>query len=163
MTKSFLPTNVNIASFHKIATVAALVFLTACGDASKSGGKAPQSSGGDPPSPTSLNMFVEIMVSGAFEGIETLSKQDQDTFLSKNSKSAMTACVTDKFQNDPNFELDKNGGPSMDQYGGKLTDSNPIFEVIKKYGVKELNQQTKLVYEMWVYKGAEAVMACTVQ
>ncbi len=158
----------------KITILAAIVLLNACGDASKGGGqtpqtpqtpKTPQSSGGDPPSPTNLASFAEIAVSGAIEGVQTTtSKQDQDAFFAKNSKSALKACLIDKLKNDPKFELEKKwGNPSMDQYMGKLTDENPIFEVIKKYGVKELNQQTKMAYELWVYKTGEAFLACVVQ
>jgi hypothetical protein len=160
--------NLNIETFQKIVMIGALALLTACGEATTSG------KGGDgvPPSPESLADFVEIIVSGSFEGIQTNSnQQDQDAFFAKNSKAAMTACVTDKFKNDPNFELEKNmDEASMDefeatvnQYRGKLNDDNPIFEVIKKYGVKELNTLTKMAYDAWVMKGVESFLACTVQ
>ena len=59
--------------------------------------------------------------------------------------------MTDKLKNDPKFSLDMSmGDPSMDKYLGRLTDDNPIFEVIKKYGVKESNQQTKLALVLLV-------------
>lgn len=154
----------NFRDFLKAAFFTSLLLVAACGDASRSGGTTPKKTDGDPPSPTSLSMFVDILVEGAFEGIQTASKQDQDAFFAKNSKAAMTACITDKFKNDPKFELEKKwGDPAMDQYMGKLTDDNPIFEVIKKYGVKELNQQTKMAYDLWIGKAAESVLACVVQ
>lgn len=155
---------ISYKTLYKITVIGVLVLLNACGDASKSGGSVSKKSDGDPPSPTSLAMFIDIMVEGAFEGVQTISKQDQDAFFAKNSKKAMAACIADKFNNDPKFEQEKKwGDPSMDQYMGKLSDDNPIFEAIRKYGVKELNQQTKMAYDSWVMKAAEASMACIVQ
>jgi hypothetical protein len=163
---------ISFTTFYKITIIGALVLLNACGDASKngsqttqsSGSQTPQSSVGDPPSPTNLAEFVEILASGAIEGVQTASKMEQDAFFAKNSKEAIAACMTDKLKNDPKFSFDGSmGDPSMDKYLGRLTDDNPIFEVIKKYGIKESNPQTKLAYQMWVQKAAEASVACIVQ
>ncbi len=169
--------NMIYKTLQKTAMIGALVLLTACGDSSKSTSKTPQSSpnkasessAGGPPSPTTLAAFVELGVSGAIEGIQTVNKQDRDAFFAKNSEQAMRACVTDKFNNDPKYELPKYPGEqspenvAANQYRGKLTDDNPIFAAIKKYGVKELNQTGQMAYQLWVVKLGEATLACIVQ
>lgn len=134
-----------------VIVIGTSIFLTACGDS------LPSDGGG----PTTLNSHIELSVDGAFEGIDTLGEQDKENFYAKNSKSAIKACILDKVQNDPEY-LDEKGNYGVG-VGKRVTDDAPMYKAIAKYGVKELNLETKMAYEAWTRAIALAFTKCIVE
>jgi hypothetical protein len=144
-----------IIPFSLILAIGTLTFLVACGD-------APSSKG-----PTSLNSHINLFVDGFFKTQnEVRTKQDQDAFNSKNNKSNVTACVLDKMQNSPDYVYPNVkegyiGYLAPDRYKPRLTDADPIYSAIKKYGVDELNDETSFIYGQWNHLIFLAIDNCT--
>jgi hypothetical protein len=147
-------TRKKIIPFSQILAIGTLTFLVACGD-------APSSKG-----PTSLNSHINLLVDEVIKtGNAMRSKQAQDDFNSKNNKSNVSACVLDKMQNSPDYVYPNVkegyiGYLAPDRYKPRLTDADPIYSAIKKYGVDELNGETSFIYRQWNLLIFSAIRYC---